>query len=59
LDIAKQAVSEFEQYANRPPTACPNDGEPLIPGPPGSEAVLHCRWDGWQYPRDWVRPERL
>lgn len=27
-----------------PPTACPNDGEPLEGGPNGE---LHCRFDGW------------
>ncbi len=31
------------------PVACPNDGTPLQAGPGG---VLHCPFDGWQWPRD-------
>ena len=34
-----------------PPVACPNDGTPLQPAPGG---VLHCPFDGWQWPRDKV-----
>lgn len=29
------------------PVACPNDGEPLQPGPDGR---LHCKFDGWTQP---------
>jgi len=29
-----------------PPLVCPNDGEPLLPGP---QDVLYCPYDGWQY----------
>ncbi len=59
LDVLKQAQMEFDYYANRPPASCPNDGEPLIPGPQSAENTLFCRYDGWTFPRDWVRPERL
>lgn len=56
LDTLKLDAEEFAYYANRPPLACPNDGEPLKTGPNGE---LFCPFDGWQYPRDWVRPERV
>lgn len=42
-----------DYYATQPPMACPNDGTPLTLGPPGSEAVLFCPHDFWQYPRDY------
>ena len=62
LDIRKQAQAEFDWYAERPPVACPLDGEPLRNAPAvetASGCELFCRFCGWQYPRDWVRPERL
>ena len=62
LDIREQARQEFDYYAERPPVACPNDGEPLTQAPVVGDAsgvMLFCRYDGFQYPRDWVRPERL
>jgi hypothetical protein len=59
LDILKAAHVEFEYWASNPPLACPNCGEPLIPGPQSAEVTLHCKYDGWSYPRDWVRPEIL
>lgn len=62
LDVLKQGQEEFDAYASRPPLACPNDGEPLIQAPPsdaGSGVELFCLFDGWSYPRDYVRPERL
>jgi len=58
LDMLKQNQQEFEYFANEPPQACPLCGEPLVPGPPSAAATLFCRFDGWQFPRDWVRPER-
>jgi len=40
-----------------PPVACPNDGTPLIGGNPLDPSVeLFCPFDGWQFPRDWIRP---
>lgn len=62
LDIREQARAEFEAFAERPPMACPNDGEPLRQSPSadsGSGCELYCPYDGFQYPRDWVRPEML
>lgn len=59
LDVMKQAELEFEYYATRPPQACPNCGEPLQTGPQSAENTLFCRFDGWTYPRDWIRPQRL
>lgn len=53
LDIMAQAREDSNRARTEPPSACPNDGEPLEPGPGG---VLHCRNDGWQYPRDWHPP---
>jgi hypothetical protein len=52
-DIAREAAAEREAERSRPPVACPRCGEPLEPGPPGSSAELHCRFDGFQFPRDW------
>ncbi len=53
LDILKNAkqIQQFER--SRIPSACPNDGTPLEEGPNGE---LHCKFDGWIYPRDYVRP---
>lgn len=47
--IAREAAQLRAQDRARPPTSCPNDGEPLIAGPNG---VLHCTYDGFQWPRD-------
>lgn len=49
LSIFDEAASLAREERNRPPVACPLDGEPLQPGPLG---VLFCQYDGWQYPRD-------
>lgn len=57
LNIRKEARVEAEYWANRPPIACPNDGEPLRPGPAGSENTLFCPNGDYYYPRDYVRPE--
>jgi hypothetical protein len=59
LDIRKQGRLEFEMDPTviGPPTACPNDGEPLQPGPPSDAGIWFCKYDGWQWPRDWNRPE--
>lgn len=46
VDIFTVAAQEREAADAQPPTACPNDGEPLTEGPNGE---LHCRWDGWQW----------
>ncbi|MGH3680772.1 MAG: hypothetical protein ACRDT2_11065 [Natronosporangium sp.] len=55
VDIARQAAAERDAELSQPPQACPNDGEPLRPGPRGE---LYCRFDGWQWPRDDTRPAR-
>lgn len=44
LSIIRQAREEVATAQTEPPTACPNDGEPLTRGPNGE---LHCRFDGW------------
>lgn len=58
LDIRKLARAEWERDPNvqGPPTACPNDGEPLLPGPPSNAGIYYCPYDGWQWPRDWSQP---
>lgn len=59
--VFKQSRNEFETFVSRPPTACPNCGEPLRNGPAtpsGSGVELYCKYDGWQYPRDYVAPQR-
>ncbi len=53
LSTLAEAAQYEDFYRSAPPTACPNDGEPLREGPPESPGVLWCIYDGWQYPRDW------
>lgn len=58
--MAEQIADEMQPGYGReaPPLACPNDGQPLEPGDPMDPTViLFCKFDGWQYPRDWIRPE--
>lgn len=50
MSIYDEAASLWRDDRTRVPTACPNDGEPLEPGPRGT---LFCKFDGWEYPRDW------
>lgn len=43
----RSITAEARAYAaedRKPPTACPNDGQPLETGPNGE---LHCPFDGW------------
>jgi hypothetical protein len=44
LDVQREAALLAATEAARPPSACPNDGEPLESGPSGE---LHCPWDGY------------
>lgn len=53
LDVFKVDAEERSLQASQPPVACPNDGYPLEEGPAGT---LHCPFDGWTYPNDYVRP---
>lgn len=52
-DILHEQAQYEEYYRSVEPMACPLCGEPLRPGPPQTAAVLYCKFDGWQYPRDW------
>jgi hypothetical protein len=45
-----------QQELGQPPRACPNDGTPLLPSPPGAASSLYCPHDGWKYPDDDHRP---
>lgn len=60
--VFKQSQQEFAAFVSRPPMACPWCGEPLR-NPPNTTAgagmTLYCPFDGFQYPRDYVRPVRL
>lgn len=59
--VFKQSRQEFEAYVSRPPMACPNCGEPLTYAPAtkaGSGVERYCKYDGWQYPRDYIPPSR-
>ena len=62
LDVLKQAEEEFDWYADNGPLSCERCGEPLTNAPPadsGASVEKFCRFDGWQYPRDWVRPVKV
>jgi hypothetical protein len=41
----REAAAEADAERQRPPTACPHDGEPLREGPDG---LLFCPYDGWR-----------
>lgn len=49
----QEQAAYAEYYKTQPPMACPNDGTPLLPGPPSEPTTLFCPFDFWQYPRDW------
>ena len=51
--IVQNDAAERAYWARQPPRACPNDGTPLDPGPGG---ILHCRHDGYEWPRDPALP---
>lgn len=44
MTILREAAWEAEMEKNTPPSACPDCGEPLRPGPAGQ---LYCSFDGW------------
>jgi len=46
LSIAQESRAEARASRSQPPTACPNDGEPLSAGIGGA---LRCRFDGWTW----------
>lgn len=55
-NVLKEQAEYAVHYRTAVPVACPNDGEPLVPAPgteSGSGIELFCRFDGWQYPRDY------
>ena len=54
--IVQSDAAERAYWRDLPPRACPVDGTPLVSSPPGADSELFCPHDGWQYPRDWVRP---
>jgi len=56
LSVLKDQQQTFNYYASIPPWACPECGEPLTPAPAGAENTIFCRFDGWEYPRDYIRP---
>jgi hypothetical protein len=59
--VFKQSRQEFDAYWSRPPEACPMCGEPLSYAPAtkaGSGVERYCKYDGWQYPRDWRQASR-
>lgn len=61
VSVLRHSRQEFESYISRPPVACPNCGEPLTNAPTtasGSGVQLFCKFDGWQFPRDWHPPTR-
>jgi len=59
LAIRQEARLEFERdpYVMGPPSSCPRCGQPLLAGPPSQSGIWFCNYDGYQYPRDWTRPD--
>lgn len=41
---------------SQPPKACPVDGTPLLPSPPGASSSLYCPMGDYRYPDDDHRP---
>jgi len=48
----EDAEEHLRQQRQQIPRACPRPGcgEPLVGGQGG---ILKCKWDGWEYPRDY------
>ena len=53
LSTLQQQAAYIEYYKTQRPVACPNDGTPLLEGPPSEPGILYCPHDFWQYPRDY------
>ena len=53
LATLQQQAQYREYYDTQPPVACPNDGTPLLEGPPQEPGILYCPHDFWQWPRDY------
>ena len=49
----QEQAAYIEFYKSTPPVACPNDGTPLLSGPPSEPGILYCPHDFWMFPRDW------
>jgi hypothetical protein len=49
LETYREAAEIVREEQSTPPQACPHDGTPLESG---SDGVLHCRFDGYEWPRD-------
>lgn len=49
LSIRDEAVQYVRDERDRPPEACPFDGEPLSQGPRG---VLFCKLGDYRWPQD-------
>lgn len=46
VDVWREARETLNAELSSPPSACPNDGTPLRPGPGGT---LYCTFDGWTW----------
>lgn len=51
--VLKERADYAQYYRSQAPVACPNDGTPLLEGPPQAAAVLYCPNGDWEYPRDY------
>jgi hypothetical protein len=51
--VLKEAAAYENYYRSIEPVACPNDGTPLVNGPPQSEAMKYCPNGDFVYPRDY------
>ena len=48
--IETEKKDEVARDRSEPPSACPNDGTPLLVDP--RRGGLSCRFDGWHWPTD-------
>lgn len=53
LSTLQQQAAYIEYYKTQRPVACPNDGTPLLEGPPSEPGILYCPFDFFKYPQDW------
>lgn len=49
----QEQAALVDYYKTIRPVACPNDGTPLLEGPPQQPGILYCPMGDFRYPEDW------